>query len=158
MAAEQQAAAAAKLQAALRGFLARLLRVRRDAAAARIQGAGRRKLQELRAAARRVAAAVRIQSWQRGRQLRHRHAAAEVSIAAYDTISALMDGGIRSPKVVAFVVGDVADAELDALCLAHIARFKRPKRYVRVADLPKNNYGKVLKTELREILKRARGG
>ena len=61
-------------------------------------------------------------------------------------------------EVVAFVVGDVADAELDALCLAHIARFKRPKRYVRVADLPKNNYGKVLKTELREILKRARGG
>ena len=65
------------------------------------------------------------------------------------------DGG---EEVVAFVVGDAADAELDALCLAHIARFKRPKRYVRVADLPKNSYGKVLKTELREILKRARGG
>ena len=30
-----------------------------------------------------------------------------------------------------------------------MARFKRPKRYVFVADLPKNNYGKILKTELR---------
>ncbi len=41
------------------------------------------------------------------------------------------------------------DAQLDALCLAHIARFKRPRQYIRLAALPKNNYGKVLKTELR---------
>ncbi|HEY5633323.1 MAG TPA: AMP-binding protein [Burkholderiaceae bacterium] len=40
--------------------------------------------------------------------------------------------------------------ELDALCLEHIARFKRPRRYEFVRALPKNNYGKVLKTELRE--------
>ena len=40
-------------------------------------------------------------------------------------------------------------AELDQLCLAAIARFKRPKDYVFLAALPKNNYGKVLKTELR---------
>ena len=40
-------------------------------------------------------------------------------------------------------------AELDALCLNAIARFKRPKDYVFVEALPKNNYGKVLKTELR---------
>ena len=40
--------------------------------------------------------------------------------------------------------------ELDALCLASIARFKRPKLYRFVAELPKNNYGKVLKTELRK--------
>jgi long-chain acyl-CoA synthetase len=33
-----------------------------------------------------------------------------------------------------------------------IARFKRPKRYVRLPELPKNNYGKVLKTSLREML------
>jgi long-chain acyl-CoA synthetase len=33
-----------------------------------------------------------------------------------------------------------------------MARFKRPKRYVRVDALPKNNYGKVLKTELRSRL------
>jgi len=55
--------------------------------------------------------------------------------------------------VVAFLVagegGSVADAELDALCLDHIARFKRPKVYRWVEGLPKNSYGKVLKTELR---------
>jgi len=57
--------------------------------------------------------------------------------------------------VVAFLVADgapVPDAELDALCLAHIARFKRPKAYRWVQALPKNSYGKVLKTELRALL------
>jgi len=39
--------------------------------------------------------------------------------------------------------------ELEALCLQHIARFKRPKRYVFVDQLPKNATGKVLKRELR---------
>ena len=48
-----------------------------------------------------------------------------------------------------YVVGDVAREALDALCLARIARFKRPKHYVFVDALPKNNYGKILKTELR---------
>ena len=53
--------------------------------------------------------------------------------------------------VVAFVVGPGADAgQLDALCLDHIARFKRPKEYHFLDSLPKNNYGKVLKTELRK--------
>jgi long-chain acyl-CoA synthetase len=53
--------------------------------------------------------------------------------------------------VVAYVVGTVPAAELDALCLERIARFKRPKDYVFVAELPKNNYGKILKTELRDL-------
>jgi len=53
--------------------------------------------------------------------------------------------------VVAYVVGEVNRNELDALCLNSIARFKRPKDYVFVNSLPKNNYGKVLKTELREL-------
>jgi long-chain acyl-CoA synthetase len=53
--------------------------------------------------------------------------------------------------VVAYVVGDAPPAELDALCLSSIARFKRPKDYVFVEALPKNNYGKILKTELRAI-------
>ena len=44
-------------------------------------------------------------------------------------------------------------AALDAHCLAHIARFKRPKRYVWLDALPKNAYGKVLKTALREQLR-----
>ncbi|PRX37457.1 long-chain acyl-CoA synthetase [Meinhardsimonia xiamenensis] len=59
-------------------------------------------------------------------------------------------------EVVAFVVPE-ADwapdaAALDAHCLAAIARFKRPKAYLFVDELPKNNYGKVLKTVLRERL------
>jgi len=41
---------------------------------------------------------------------------------------------------------------LDAFCLGHIARFKRPKRYVFVQELPKNAAGKVLKRELRGLL------
>jgi acyl-CoA synthetase (AMP-forming)/AMP-acid ligase II len=60
-------------------------------------------------------------------------------------------------EVVAFVVPRpgraVTDTELDQLCLAHIARFKRPKAYRQIAALPKNAYGKVLKTELRELIR-----
>jgi len=58
--------------------------------------------------------------------------------------------------VVAFVVpvpGTTLDsAALDAHCLEHIARFKRPKRYVMLEALPKNSYGKVLKRSLRDLL------
>jgi long-chain acyl-CoA synthetase len=73
----------------------------------------------------------------------------------------LKHGGVREASVigrpdrewgevvVAYVVGDAPPAELDALCLASIARFKRPKDYVFVDAIPKNNYGKILKTELR---------
>ena len=47
--------------------------------------------------------------------------------------------------------GHVPDEqELDLFCLEHIARFKRPKRYVFVDELPKNATGKVLKRELRD--------
>ena len=56
--------------------------------------------------------------------------------------------------VVAFVVplpGAALNSKaLDAFCLDQIARFKRPKRYEIVDALPKNNYGKVLKTVLRQ--------
>jgi acyl-CoA synthetase (AMP-forming)/AMP-acid ligase II len=65
-------------------------------------------------------------------------------------------------EVVAFVVpaagAAVSTEALDTLCLDHIARFKRPKRYRFVSDLPKNNYGKVLKTALREQLAREAAG
>ncbi|WP_341891791.1 AMP-binding protein [Variovorax sp. YR752] len=58
--------------------------------------------------------------------------------------------------VVAFVVAQPGATptpeSLDAHCLAQMARFKRPKRYLIVEALPKNNYGKVLKTALRERL------
>ena len=54
--------------------------------------------------------------------------------------------------LVGWVVGDAAPDAWDALCLAHVARFKRPKRYVFIAELPKNAYSKVLKTVLRQQL------
>jgi len=59
-------------------------------------------------------------------------------------------------NVIAFIVPKAGvrldTAELDRLCLDHIARFKRPKRYELIDALPKNMTGKVLKTELRELL------
>ncbi|MBC7804102.1 MAG: long-chain fatty acid--CoA ligase [Candidatus Parcubacteria bacterium] len=60
-------------------------------------------------------------------------------------------------EVVAFVVlkekfPETGKEDLDRLCLENIARFKRPKEYRFVELLPKNNYGKVLKTELRSVL------
>ena len=59
-------------------------------------------------------------------------------------------------EVVAFVVLNskttkIQRRELDDLCLSSIARFKRPREYRFVEALPKNNYGKVLKTELRKL-------
>jgi len=63
--------------------------------------------------------------------------------------------------VVAYVVAkaghEVREAELDRHCLDNIARFKRPKAYVFLADLPKNAYGKVLKTALRDMDGQAAG-
>ncbi|WP_028066831.1 AMP-binding protein [Solirubrobacter soli] len=55
-------------------------------------------------------------------------------------------------SVIAFVVP--ADAppsieELDRACLERIARYKRPKEYRFLDALPTNNYGKVVKRELR---------
>jgi acyl-CoA synthetase (AMP-forming)/AMP-acid ligase II len=60
-------------------------------------------------------------------------------------------------SVVAFVVADDAAVppstdELDRVCLDAIARYKRPKEYRFVDSLPTNNYGKVLKRELRDRL------
>jgi acyl-CoA synthetase (AMP-forming)/AMP-acid ligase II len=57
-------------------------------------------------------------------------------------------------EVVAFVVrkNSVSPDDLEKLCLDNIARFKRPREYRFVEALPKNNYGKVLKTELRRLL------
>ncbi|MFN5449594.1 MAG: class I adenylate-forming enzyme family protein [Burkholderiales bacterium] len=59
--------------------------------------------------------------------------------------------------VVAFLVvkpgSQIQIEALDARCLSSIARFKRPKHYRIVQSLPKNNYGKVIKTRLREIFR-----
>jgi acyl-CoA synthetase (AMP-forming)/AMP-acid ligase II len=63
--------------------------------------------------------------------------------------------------VVAFVVAADGAAppvdELDRTCLERIARYKRPKDYRFVDALPVNNYGKVVKRELRERLRAESG-
>jgi acyl-CoA synthetase (AMP-forming)/AMP-acid ligase II len=59
-------------------------------------------------------------------------------------------------EVIAYVVrrpeAQVEAGDLDGLCLDNIARYKRPRGYRFVTALPKNNYGKILKTELRTQL------
>jgi acyl-CoA synthetase (AMP-forming)/AMP-acid ligase II len=58
-------------------------------------------------------------------------------------------------EVVAFVVtrnGEpLASTALDTICNDHLARFKRPRHYRFLPGLPKNEYGKVLKTALRPL-------
>ena len=57
-------------------------------------------------------------------------------------------------RVVAYVVadGEVTADELDAYCLASdsLARFKRPREYRFVAELPKSPSGKILRRMLRD--------
>ena len=55
-------------------------------------------------------------------------------------------------RVVACVVGSATAEELDAFCLASetLARFKRPREYRFVAELPKSPSGKILRRMLRE--------
>ena len=64
-------------------------------------------------------------------------------------------------EVVAFIVspdGLPIDAtELDTWCKSEIASFKKPKHYMFRAEMPKNSYGKVLKTDLREEAKALTG-
>ncbi len=60
--------------------------------------------------------------------------------------------------IVAFVVAADGAApppieDLDQTCLDRIARYKRPKEYRFVDSLPTNNYGKVVKRELRDRLR-----
>ena len=45
---------------------------------------------------------------------------------------------------------DIAD--IDRFCIEHLARFKRPKRYLVTGELPKNATGKVLKAEVKNLL------
>jgi acyl-CoA synthetase (AMP-forming)/AMP-acid ligase II len=59
-------------------------------------------------------------------------------------------------EVVAILVPGPAGAplrsDLDDFCNEWIAKFKRPKHYFTISDLPKNSYGKVVKTDLRSLL------
>ena len=69
--------------------------------------------------------------------------------------------GVADPEwgesVVAYIVANAAsdakptEEQLDRHVLSSIARYKRPRRYRFVEQLPKNNYGKILKTELRQM-------
>ena len=85
----------------------------------------------------------------------------EEALMTHPSVAAVAVVGRPDPEwgesVVAFVVPvAVASApteeELDRTCLDRIARFKRPKEYYLVDALPTNNYGKVLKRELRQRL------
>ena len=59
--------------------------------------------------------------------------------------------------VVAFIVGtEITFDDLDLFCIEKISRFKRPREYIFLDSLPKNNYGKILKKELRNLLERKR--
>ena len=51
---------------------------------------------------------------------------------------------------IAFVVSDIDidSSELDALCRTHLVPYKVPVEYVRVDALPRNEAGKLLRTEL----------
>lgn len=59
-------------------------------------------------------------------------------------------------EIVAFVVPHQSvkldAADLENWCKASMASFKKPKRYIFTTNLPKNSYGKILKTELRKQL------
>jgi len=83
---------------------------------------------------------------------RHQHLSARGRGSAIDPsrrprVSAI---GVPDPDwgeiVVACVVLEEGrsadDSKLEAHCLASITRFKRPKRYVYLDALPKNNYGR----------------
>ena len=84
----------------------------------------------------------------------------EETLLRHEGVRAISVIGRPDPEwgesVVAFVVADAdrpATAEdLERTCLEHIARYKRPKEYRFVDSLPTNNYGKVLKRELRDQL------
>lgn len=62
-------------------------------------------------------------------------------------------------SIVAFVVPrdkqQLDERALSAWFVARMASFKKPKKYVFLDDLPKNSYGKVLKTDLRRWLQEA---
>lgn len=82
----------------------------------------------------------------------------EETLLAHDVVFEVSVIGMPSAdwgeEVVAFVVlrdGAICDtAELDSWCKGRMASFKKPKTYHFMRDLPKNSYGKVLKTSLRE--------
>ena len=57
-------------------------------------------------------------------------------------------------RVCAFVVAgeDVTDAELDAWSAERLAPYKRPRRWERTAEVPRNALGKIVRHELADRL------
>ena len=61
-------------------------------------------------------------------------------------------GEITAAVVVAREGQRIETKELDMLCLENIARFKRPKKYFTLDELPKSAYGKILKKEVKTLI------
>jgi long-chain acyl-CoA synthetase len=87
----------------------------------------------------------------------------EILLRHPDVIEASVIGRVHPDyveEVVACVVkrpdSQLTSKDLDELCLDHIARFKRPRDYVVLSELPKGYYGKVEKRQLRDQLAAAR--
>jgi acyl-CoA synthetase (AMP-forming)/AMP-acid ligase II len=52
---------------------------------------------------------------------------------------------VRGEVPVAFLVGDFDAEELERVCREQLASFKVPRRYVKVASIPRTALGKVQK-------------
>ena len=86
----------------------------------------------------------------------------EEALRGHESVTDIAVIGLPDPewgeRVVAFVVPAretsirEMSTSLDAYCLENMARYKRPKEYHLISDLPRNGAGKVLKTELRRRL------
>lgn len=82
----------------------------------------------------------------------------EEAIVGHPAVREVAVIGVPDPEwgeaikaVVSLVPGrTVSETELIDFCAEHIARYKRPRSVEFVDELPKNNYGKIVKRELRE--------
>lgn len=66
-------------------------------------------------------------------------------------------GEVVVAYIVAPAVGDGFIECLDSYCTENMARFKRPKHYRIMDELPKNNYGKIIKRDLVALEENRRG-